>query len=54
MLSDIAQVASYKELFDDYVLNKVVMEIRYDTFYTGSTTADVPINPVYPQLLIKT
>lgn len=53
-LDDIAQVAQYKELFDDYVLNKVVMELRYDTFYSGSTTADVPINPIYPQLLIKT
>lgn len=53
-LDDIAQVASYKDLFDDYVLNKVVMELRYDTYYTGTTTADVPINPIYPQLLIKT
>jgi len=56
-LSDIAQANSYKELFDDYVLNKVVAEIRYDykitSFNTGSAVYQ-PTNPVYPMLLIKT
>lgn len=52
-LNDIPQVASYKELFDDYVLNKVVAEIRYDTFVSDNTYTNQS-NPVYPQLLIKT
>lgn len=53
MLNDIPQVASYKDLFDDYVINKVVAEIRYDTFVSDNTYTNQS-NPVYPQLLIKT
>lgn len=52
-MNDIAQIASYKDLFDDYVLNKVVAEIRYDTFVSDNTYTNQS-NPVYPQLLIKT
>lgn len=54
-LDDIPQVASYKELFDSFVIRKVVAEIRYD--YTFSIINDVnanrPVNPIYPVLLIK-
>lgn len=55
--SDIAQVASYKDLFDDYVLNKVVAEIRFDYDLTNSDNAagyQQIVNPIYPMLLIKT
>jgi hypothetical protein len=52
-MTDIGQWQQYKELFDDYVLNKVVAEIRYDTFVSDNTYTNQS-NPVYPQLLIKT
>ena len=52
-LSDIPQVASYKDLFDDYVLNKIVAEIRYDYSMTYTTDSSNP-NPIYPMLIIKT
>ena len=55
--SDITQAASYKDLFDDYVLNKVVAEIRYDyviPFLTAAAGVTNTPNPVYPMLLIKT
>jgi hypothetical protein len=54
-LDDIPQAASYKELFDSFIIRKVVAEIRYD--YTFSIINDVnanrPVNPIYPILLIK-
>lgn len=52
-MTDIAQYLTYKDLFDDYVLNKVVAELRYDTYVTDNTYTNQS-NPVYPQVLIKT
>ena len=54
-LDDIPQQASYKQLFDSYVINKVVAEIRYDYFLSAyQSSADWrPINPIYPILLLK-
>lgn len=54
-LDDIPQVASYKELFDSFKINKIVAEIRYDYFYSVIDTANNnrPVNPIYPILLIK-
>ena len=53
-LDDIAQVASYKELFDSFVIRKVVAEIRYDVLWTASSIGGhEPINPIYPILLLK-
>jgi len=53
-LDDIAQVASYKDLFDSFVIRKVVAEIRYDVIYTNTTLAgQEPLNPIYPILLLK-
>jgi hypothetical protein len=54
-LDDIPQVASYKELFDSFVIRKVVAEIRYDYHYSLINTANPnrPVNPIYPILLIK-
>lgn len=56
-MTDIGQWANYKALFDDYILHKVVMEIRYDYLVemsaVASTTAQV-LNPIRPLLLIKT
>lgn len=51
-LDDINQVASYKELFDSFTLNKVVAEIRYD-ITTSTMIASNVGNPVYPLLLLK-
>jgi hypothetical protein len=51
-LDDINQVASYKELFDSFILNKVVAEIRYD-ITTSTMIAENVGNPVYPLLLLK-
>lgn len=51
-LDDINQVASYKELFDSFVINKVVAEIRYD-ITTSTMIANNVGNPVYPLLLLK-
>lgn len=54
MLDDIPQVASYKELFDTFQINKIVAEIRYDYVYTNiNTTTQQVLNPIYPILLIK-
>ena len=54
-LADIPQVNHYQNLFDDYVLNKVVAEIRYDYLVTNATPSVYQtINPVYPLLLIRT
>lgn len=54
ILDDIPQVASYKELFDSFVIRKVVAEIRYDYVYTNiNTTTQQVLNPIYPILLIK-
>ena len=55
-MDDISQIASYKDLFDDYVLNKVVAEIRYDTTLAqmNVSTSNYPINEVKPLLCIKT
>ena len=53
-LDDIPQVASYKDLFDSFIIRKVVAEIRYDVLYTNTTLAgQQPLNPIYPILLIK-
>lgn len=54
-LDDIPQVASYKELFDSFIIRKVVAEIRYDYTYSiiNDTNANRPVNPIYPILLIK-
>jgi hypothetical protein len=52
-MTDIAQYLTYKDLFDDYVLHKVVAELRYDTFISDNTYTNQS-NPVYPQVLIKT
>lgn len=56
-MTDIGQWASYKALFDDYVLTKVVMELRYDYLVEStaiaSTTAQA-LNEIKPMLLIKT
>lgn len=53
-LDDIPQVASYKDLFDSFIIRKVVAEIRYDVLYTNSAIAgQQPLNPIYPILLIK-
>jgi len=51
-LDDINQVASYKELFDSFTINKVVAEIRYD-MTTSTMIANNVGNPVYPLLLLK-
>lgn len=51
-LDDINQVASYKELFDSFTINKVVAEIRYD-ITTSTMIASNVGNPVYPLLLLK-
>jgi len=51
-LDDINQVASYKELFDSFTINKVVAEIRYD-ITTSTMIASNVGNPVYPLLMIK-
>ncbi len=51
-LDDINQVASYKELFDSFILSKVVAEIRYD-ITTSTMIASNVGNPVYPLLLLK-
>ncbi len=51
-LDDINQVASYKELFDSFTINKVVAEIRYD-ITTSTMIANNVGNPVYPLLMIK-
>ncbi len=51
-LDDINQVASYKELFDSFVINKVVAEIRYD-ITTSTMIANNVGNPVYPLLILK-
>ena len=54
-LADIPQVNHYQNLFDDYVLNKVVAEIRYDyTIMWTDTTYHQSPNPIYPMLLIRT
>jgi len=56
-LADIPQVTHYQNLFDDYVLNKVVAEIRYDynkTNSDGSSGFQQIVNPIYPMLLIRT
>lgn len=56
-MNDIGQWANYKALFDDYILTKVVMELRYDYLVemsaVASTTAQV-LNPIRPLVLIKT
>jgi len=52
-LDDISQVASYKELFDSFIIRKIVAEIRYDYSYHDSTLSGRPLNPIYPILLIK-
>jgi hypothetical protein len=54
-LDDIAQVASYKELFDSFIIRKVVAEIRFDWTYNNfaDAAANRPVNPIYPILLIK-
>lgn len=54
-LDDIAQQQSYKELFDSFIIHKVVAEIRYDMFpqLYQSTSGYQPMNTVYPLLLIK-
>lgn len=52
-MTDVGQWQQYKELFDDYVLTKVVAEFRYDTYVSDNTYSNQS-NPVYPQLLIKT
>lgn len=54
-LDDIPQVASYKELFDSFIIRKVVAEIRYDYVESIMNTSNPnrPINPIYPILLIK-
>lgn len=52
-LDDIAQAASYKELFDSFIIRKVVAEIRYDVVYSYDSGTRNPLNPVYPILLIK-
>ena len=51
-LDDINQVASYKELFDSFIIKKIVAEIRYD-ITTSTMIANNVGNPVYPLLLIK-
>lgn len=51
-LDDINQVASYKELFDSFVINKVVAELRYD-ITTSTMIASNVGNPVYPLLILK-
>lgn len=56
-LADIPQAPQYQNLFDDYVLNKVVAEIRYDYDLTNSDNSagfQQIINPIYPMLLIRT
>ena len=51
-LDDINQAASYKELFDSFIIKKIVAEIRYD-ITTSTMIANNVGNPVYPLLLIK-
>lgn len=53
-LDDIPQVASYKNLFDSFQINKVVAEIRYDYILSFSSSGTSFINPTYPILLLKT
>lgn len=52
-LDDIPQAASYKELFDSFIIRKIVAEIRYDVTYAYDSGTRNPVNPVYPVLLIK-
>lgn len=51
---DIPQWASYKELFDDYILTKVVLTMRFDYRIATYTSATPITNEVKPLLLIKT
>ena len=53
-MTDIAQWANYKELFDDYILNKVVLEIRYNQQIATYTSTTPIVNEIKPLLLIKT
>ena len=53
-MSDIPQWASYQKLFDDYILNKVVVELRYNQQIATYTSTTPIVNEIKPLLLIKT
>ena len=51
---DIPQWSNYKALFDDYILNKVVLTMRFDYRISTYTSATPITNEIKPLLLIKT
>ncbi len=53
-MSDIPQWASYKALFDDYILSKVVLTMRFNHMIATYTSATPIVNEIKPLLLIKT
>ena len=53
-MSDIPQWSSYKALFDDYILTKVVLTMRYNHMIATYTSGTPIVNEIKPLLLIKT
>jgi len=53
-MSDIPQWASYKALFDDYILSKVVLTMRYNHMIATYSSTTPIVNEIKPLLLIKT
>lgn len=53
-MQDIPQWGNYKNLFDDYILTKVVLEMRYNQQIATYTSTNPIVNEIKPLLLIKT
>jgi len=53
-MNDIPQWSNYKALFDDYILTKVVLEMRYNQQIATYTSSTPIVNQIKPLLLIKT
>jgi len=53
-MTDIPQWSSYKKLFDDYILSKVVLTMRYNHMIATYSSSTPIVNDIKPLLLIKT